>query len=453
MNTKSYFSKNAFFNDIIDEYYQNDPDCRWIKHETPHNYSDVCDIDFHHQNKILDCRIISQIDGVELLGNKKHQYRLMELGKPNSIGDYIPRTYIFNTQTIRNLAPVFKKSRGKFIVKPDNGTFRRGVSIITSYNQLYNYINKSPYKCNWILQDYVEHPLLYNGRKFHFRVYALLVRDAKDLKVYIYNKSFMYFANNKYKINAVDNESHLSGESSPDNVKVYPEDFTGYFGDQYVMVINEQLREIVKNTIEPGAIYLKCRNDRIPGHKAFKLIGYDILIDKYNKCYLAEINMRLITFKYPTSGFKETLYTHLLDTIHYPEKPTEFTMVTTIRNRQIVRKTLTPPTSSNNNKNPPSDPDKDRKERIEYFINKCDNQNIKETLKKGTLKDKGAFNVAKDISDDISDISENDGGDNKSLLNKLLNMDFKNLEKEEKYLVYGTLILIILVIIGVITSL
>ena len=447
MNTKSYFSKNAFFNDIIDEYYQNDPDCRWIKHETPHNYSDICDIDFHHQNKIQDCRIISQIDGVELLGNKKHQYRLMELGKPNSIGDYIPRTYMFNTQTIRNLVPVFKKSRGKFIVKPDNGTFRRGVSIITSYNQLYNYINRSPYKCNWILQDYVENPLLYNGRKFHFRVYALLVRDARDLKVYIYNKSFMYFANNKYKINTVDNESHLSGESSPDNVKVYPEDFTGYFGDQYVMVINEQLREIVKNTIEPGAIYLKCRNDRIPGHKAFKLIGYDILIDKYNKCYLAEINMRLITFKYPPPGFRETLYTHLLDTIHYPEKPTEFTLITTIRNRHIVRKTLAPPDNTI-----PPDTDKERKERINNFINKSDNQNIKETLK-GTLKDKNESNVVKDISDNISDTSENDGEDNKSLLNKLLNMDFKNLEKEDKYLVYGTLILIILVIIGVVTSL
>jgi hypothetical protein len=451
MNTKSYFSKNAFFNDIIDEYYQNDPDCRWIKHETPHNYSDVCDIDFHHQNKILDCRIISQIDGVELLGNKKHQYRLMELGKPNSIGDYIPRTYIFNTQTIRNLAPVFKKSRGKFIVKPDNSLCRQGITIITRYNQLYNYINKSVLRGDWILQDYVEHPLLYNNRKFHFRIYALLVRDSKDLKVYIYNKSFMYFANNKYKINTVDNESHLSGESSPDNVKVYPEDFAGYFGDQYLMVINEQFRKIVMNTIEPSAIYLKCSNDRIPGHKAFKLIGYDILIDKYNKCYLAEINVRQISLKYPPPGFRETLYTHLLDTIHYPEKPTEFTMVTTIRNRHIVRKTLASPEQANNKKTQ-SDPDKDRKERIEHFINKSENQNIKETLK-GTLKGKGASNAAKDISDDISDISENDGGDNKSLLSKLLNMDFKNLEKEEKYLVYGTLILIILVIIGVVTTL
>ena len=446
MNTKSYFSKNAFFNDIIDEYYQNDPDCRWIKHETPHNYSDICDIDFNHQNNIQDCRIISQIDGVELLGNKKHQYNLMEQGHHESIGDYIPRTYMFNTQTIRNLGPVFKKSKGKFIVKPDNGTYRRGVSIITSYNQLYNYINKSPYKCNWILQDYVEHPLLYNGRKFHFRIYALLVRDAKELKVYIYNKGFMYFANNKYKINTVDNESHLSGESSPDNVKVYPEDFSGYFGDKYLMVINEQLREIVKNTIDPCAIYLKCRNEHIPDHKAFKLIGYDILIDKYNKCYLAEINMRLITFKYPPPGFRETLYTHLLDTIHYPEKPTEFALVTTIRNRDIVRKIVPESEQVDNYKKTLNSTDKNREKRINEFINKSENKTIKGNAK---------LNVATDISDNISDTSDNNNNDNndKSLLNKLLNMNFNNLKKEEKYLVYGTLILIILVIIGVGTSL
>ena len=468
MNTKSYFSKNKFFNNIIDEYYQSDPDCRWIKHDVPHNYSDVCDVDCFHVNKIIDCRILSQLEGVELLGNKKHQYKLMEQKKPQSIGDYIPKTYMFNKQNIQNLRQVFNNHKGKFIVKPDNSLSRIGITIITKYTQLYNYINRSPLYCDWILQEYVDNPLLYNGKKFHFRVFALLVKDARELKVYMYNKSFMYLANNKYKINIVDNESHLSGESSRDNVKVYPEDFTSYYGDQYIMVINEQLRDIIKNTIDPCAIYLKCHNDNIDEHIGFKLIGYDILIDKFNKCHLAEINIRQISLKYPPGDFKKTMYTNLLNLIHYPEKPTEFTHVTTIRNKNIVVRTLNDASHGERDSRETNNRDKinkDRDKRIEHFINKteqCGEKDIKNTINMNKNTKISTQNNAKNENnayetydpDDPDNYPESDiekPPDN--MLTKLMNMDFKNLNKEEKYLLYGTIFLIILVIIGVVTSL
>ena len=60
---------------------------------------------------------------MELLGNKKHQYKLMEQKKPQSIGDYIPKTYMFNKQNIQNLRQVFNNHKGKYtptVIKNNN---------------------------------------------------------------------------------------------------------------------------------------------------------------------------------------------------------------------------------------------------------------------------------------------------------------------------------------------
>jgi len=269
----------------------------------------------------------------------------------------------------------------------------------------------------------------------------------------------MYFADNKYRINKLDNESHLSGETRPENVKIYPEDFTGYFGDQYLMKINEQIRNIVQQTIEPCDIYLKCSNDNISGYKAFKLLGYDILIDKYNKCYLAEINVRQISVKYPPRDFKKTIYTNLLNTIHYPEKPTEFVLVTTIPNRNIIYKTMNNNNNNNNNNNPAAD---ERSNRINKFINDSDKQNIEKTLSnKSNNEINNNINNLSYLEMDSDDSEDHESNSmikqNKSegfaRFSNFIKINLSNLTTIEKTLLYITIFLVILVFLGVITTL
>ena len=427
---KTYYSKNQFFNDAIDEYYDNDPDPRWEKLSNPLNFVYICDIDIFHRDKIVDCKIISQIDGIELLGNKKHQYNLMKLYKSDTVGDWIPNTFIFNKNNIYLLKRIFNSNK-KYIVKPENSSYRNGVSVVNNYNALYdNVINKSNYD-KWILQDYIDDPLLYNGKKFHFRIYALLVRTETSLTVYYYNKGFMYLANHRYNKNKLNNESHLSGESSPDNVRVYPDDFQSYFGDQYIQIINDQFKTIILNTIESVSIYLKSQNDNVKDYKSFKLLGYDILIDKFNKCFLAEINTNQISLKYPPQYFKNELYTQLLNTIHYPNKASEFVKIINIKNNVILRKTLTSDNINNNiynntNKNNNSinnSSEEIRKNRIEHFISESEKIN-------------------------------NEKLNNNTIHNKHLNMyNLRNLTNEQKYLMYGTIILLCIVLIIIYTTL
>ena len=55
-----------------------------------------------------------------------------------------------------------------------------------------------------------------------------------------------------------------------------------------------------------------CPNNK----NCYKFLGFDILIDENYDLYLAEINARLISLKYPPPGFKEDLYNSILNTVY-----------------------------------------------------------------------------------------------------------------------------------------
>ena len=61
-----------------------------------------------------------------------------------------------------------------------------------------------------------------------------------------------------------------------------------------------------------------------------KLLEYNIIIDKFNKCYLADINCKDILFKNSPKDFKEDLYKNVLNLLFYPTIPTEYISITTI---------------------------------------------------------------------------------------------------------------------------
>jgi hypothetical protein len=47
----------------------------------------------------------------------------------------------------------------------------------------------------YVLQEYIQRPLLWNDRKFHFRCYAVL---TGDLRLHVYKHAFLHAANKPY---------------------------------------------------------------------------------------------------------------------------------------------------------------------------------------------------------------------------------------------------------------
>ena len=338
----SYYTNNSYFDDIIREYLENDPR-QWVRDERPTEKTTLVDMDYYMMDQIPICKIMSQMDGLDVLGNKRKQYQLMERDKPESIGDYIPRTYPFSVNTINSLRPLFD-GRRKYIVKPDNGMMQRGIKILEGFDECLRNVNlysMTPDCGNeWILQDFIE-PLLYDTRKYHLRVYVLLVMTTRGLKTYAYDGGMMYFAKDPYDPQDLSEGPNLTG-GFMGGAKRFPEDFESAYGSQKVTDIRNQVKRIVKETIDPSVPYLRCKNSGLPGHKAYKMLGYDILIDDKGKCHLGEINVRHIGMTFPSQGFRDKLYRDLMTTVHYPQTKTSFTLVGNYpckRNTQRTQKT------------------------------------------------------------------------------------------------------------------
>jgi len=231
----------------------------------------------------------------------------------NKRADYIPYTKPFFKKDVETLKPLFK---GKiYIIKPENGTFRNGITIVSNYSQLYNWIHRYTEE-KWIIQEFIVNPLLFNNRKFHLRIYAILIRNKDYFEAYTYLNGFMYSAKNHYNHNdLLDPDSNLSGEGSPKQVNIFPSDYIQEYGISKYEDTRVQINKIVKESIEASIDHLQCPNMENPDYNCFKLIGYDMLVDTNFKVHMLEINARLVTFKYPPDNYKKMMYNDILNLV------------------------------------------------------------------------------------------------------------------------------------------
>lgn len=265
---------NSYFNSIIKEY---------VDKTNYDNIMDLCDVDIRKKELCMDSKISSQISNIDYFSNKRKQYEslIKYLGKKP---EYLPETIMFNKDNIEELKKYFYKNNknkynnNKWIVKPENSLARKGVMVFNNYSKIEEHVLKSKYY-EWIFQEYIENPLLIDGKKFHFRLYVIILKTKKRLKIYIYDKGFMYFSKKEYNKNIIDQDTHLSGESNKNHVKVYPDDFLKHYSINIYDKILQQFKKIAKETVMANYEHIECINSDVEDYKCFKFLGYDILID------------------------------------------------------------------------------------------------------------------------------------------------------------------------------
>lgn len=159
----------------------------------------------------------------------------------------------------------------------------------------------------WIVQEYMERPLLVHGRKFDIRCYVVLTFKAKgqELHGYFYNDAYVRTSGKKYNLNRLeDRETHLTNDAVQKNSKNY-----GKF--EYGNKLS--LRELQQTILEdyPGASPTVVADKIFPTIKkqaalsisackdaickstfprSFELLGYDFMIDARFEPTLIEIN-------------------------------------------------------------------------------------------------------------------------------------------------------------------
>ena len=61
-----------------------------------------------------------------------------------------------------------------WLVKPTNMNQGRGIEIFSELDKMIAFINSRPQTTLCVVQKYIERPLLYKGRKFDIRVWAVM---------------------------------------------------------------------------------------------------------------------------------------------------------------------------------------------------------------------------------------------------------------------------------------
>ena len=75
-----------------------------------------------------------------------------------------------------------------FICKPSKGRGGEGITLLRKFADL----PKNAYTMEYLVQRYIENPLLINGKKFDIRLYVV-IKGAEKIEAYVYEEGLARF--------------------------------------------------------------------------------------------------------------------------------------------------------------------------------------------------------------------------------------------------------------------
>jgi len=217
-----------------------------------------------------------------------------------------------------------------YIVKPIPGSGGLGIKVFNDPKKVYDYISNYRITKNisekkkipitkvikWVLQEYIDNPLLLNGKKFHIRAFCFVYSKNNIKKFYLFNKYFIYIAVKKFVLNNFNNtEIH-----NTHGTKLTKNDVVNATRDFYKMPekilskINEQIVQICK--IIKKYIRYNCYNNN---KECFSYIGFDFMVNNNYEVKCIEINQRPGLSQFQVSEYIDDFFQGMVDITLYKE--------------------------------------------------------------------------------------------------------------------------------------
>jgi hypothetical protein len=145
----------------------------------------------------------------------------------------------------------------------------------------------------YVIQKYVPRPLLYKGKKFHFRCYTMLRADMSSLlyhMAYILTAGYNY-NNKKGGVGADDNDvsmdvcTLISNMSVNKHIEGYPGQIPCNLTKEYPKIYNE-----ICNMWKAVSISVSSFMKKQINKNHFEFFGIDVIADMDGYCWLLEIN-------------------------------------------------------------------------------------------------------------------------------------------------------------------
>jgi len=221
-------------------------------------------------------------------------------------GKYIPQTYDLYICTGNDI-PISNKN--PYIVKDATSFGQKGVHIITSIRELEKYKNKLKHT-SAIISEYLINPLLWGGKKFHFRIYIGIYVSKKTGKrfIKIFNNSNYAFKVFMAKDNFIadhyhNNNIHITGRKSTikrhqwlnNQIKTNNNDNFYFSIDDLpngvsFSDINKNIEHMFHELIEP---HLSEFEEYPECDAGFEIFGADVMLNNNGDPFILEINAKI----------------------------------------------------------------------------------------------------------------------------------------------------------------
>jgi hypothetical protein len=214
------------------------------------------------------------------------------------------------TAKVEDYKHLFTKNR-VWILKPIGGYSGHGIRIITSYKQFESAFKKLPsvlmkpsltkkttnvpYK-EWVLSEYITNPLLFQGKKFHLRMYFMYTCENKG---YLSKMALITTAAKKFSTGNYGNSNiHNSHVNKTAKFHFFPNAFLEEYGEN--KEIKKKIVNLYKQLLELFQHVLKLiRAGCFPeAKKCYETFGVDIMITDDFKVKLIEVNDKIGVIPY-----------------------------------------------------------------------------------------------------------------------------------------------------------
>lgn len=205
-----------------------------------------------------------------------------------------------NLHSNKERTPVKHCLKNMWLIKPAALNQGKGIEICKNIKEIVRSLRSKPMNSLWLVQKYIEKPLLLNGRKFDIRVWAL-VTGKKE--VFYYKKGYIRTSSVNYDLEGKDTYIHLTnnclqqfgdmyGVFEKGNTLSYSQ-FQSYLDSEfaeYKVNMEEHLVPRIKDLIIDTYLSSKKQLHKSKKSNVFELLGYDFLIDEDFRVWLIEVN-------------------------------------------------------------------------------------------------------------------------------------------------------------------